>query len=117
MIIKPDNSFTVIISCNSCMDTGIVIAVKRDEPLSGDYAFRCECHRGNAKNLPSVPMSNAWVAEFVDKRPTDIWFNEKFKLGSKLATDVEFQRRKEIWGHDWFASQYILWKSKQGDHT
>lgn len=114
MITKPSDSFTCVLNCEKCSDSGIVFAYNRDEWNSGPYAFRCNCRNGEAKktSLQSLPLHSRWIAEYTDKRPTQHWFNCMFSKSS-YQDDTEFNRRLDIWGREWFAFKLKEWREEQ----
>lgn len=111
---KPADSFTCILNCETCSDSGIVFAYNSDEWNSGAYAFRCKCKSGETKKsyLKAIPLQSKWVAEYIDKRPTQHWFNCMFSK-TNYQDDTEFKRRLDIWGREWFAFKLKEWREEQ----
>lgn len=108
MISKPAKTIPAIVICEKCADTGIIFAHNKYEWASAPYAFRCECPLGLSKStsLQQMPVSSKWVPEWIDKRPSSQWFQEKFMHPEKLDYDDEWKRRKSIWGNEWFKSKW-----------
>lgn len=112
---KPTDSFTVVILCEKCSDSGIIFACNRDEWSSAAYAFRCNCRSGDMKktSLQALPLHSRWVPEYVDKRPTPQWLDIIFRNKNSGEENPDFKRRVGIWGRDWFAFKLKEWREEQ----
>lgn len=103
--------------CYYCKDEGYVFATRKNS-LASEYAFLCDCPRGDAKYSKSVTRWNKnferdFVPRYIDKPLTDQWISDMIK--NEKTDDPEFQKRMKIWGRQRFEDAWKRFKNEQGE--